>query len=148
MKVQVLLFILLTFTSPMLCAQAESIIHRQPHVSLKNKMRSIILVAAPFLDEQVNVLDVFRWLEEETKHADPDGSGIVFELMFDDPRPLEDRNTLKKWEKGDYASATWPQIHRVTVEEYVVYLTKISGFSYSVTTDRILINNGVTRAGQ
>ena len=117
----------------------ESVIHGQPHQTLDNLMRNIILVAAPFLGIQVNVLDIFPWLEEETRHADPDGTGIKFEIRVNDPRPPEARHTMDKWKDGKYDDATWPQVRRLTVEQYLIYLTEMAGLTYTITTDRVII---------
>lgn len=117
----------------------ETFIHGQPHQTLENKMRTIVLIAAPFLDIQVNILDIFPWLEEETRQADPDGTGIRFDVRIEDPRPLEARNTMDKWKGRKYDYATWPQVRRPTVEQYLIYLTEMADLTYTITTDRVII---------
>ena len=117
----------------------ETVVHGQPRQNLKYKMRAITLVAAPFLDMQVNVLDIFPWLEEETRKADPDGTGITFEVRIDDPRSPESRNTMASWKDGQYKFATFPQVHRPTAEQYLIYLTKMANLTYTIKADRVII---------
>lgn len=102
-------------------------------------MRAIVLVAAPLLDHQVNVLDVIPWLEQETRQADADGTGIRFEVRVDDPRPLEARNTMDKWKDHNSDDASWPQMRRSTVEEYLVYLSEMAGLTYTISGDKVII---------
>ena len=117
----------------------DAVVHGQPRQTLDNKMRAIVLIAAPLLDHQVNVLDIFPWLEDVTRQADPDGAGIRFEVRIDDPRPLEARNTMDKWKDHNSDDTSWPQMRRSTVEEYLVYLSKMADLIYTISGDKVMI---------
>ena len=140
MKTIIATLIILTAALPSaFCQPVETVIHGQPHHTLDKKMRAIVLIAAPFLDRQVNVLDIFPWLEAETRQADPEGTGIRFEVKIDDPRPLEARNTMDIWKGHNYDYATWPQVRRPNVEQYLNYLTEMAGLTYTITADSVII---------
>ena len=139
MKTTIATFLVLAMACSAYSDSVETIVHGQPHQTLDNKMRAIALVAAPLLDHQVNVLDIFPWLEDVTRQADPDGTGIRFEVRVDDPRPLEARNTMDKWEDHKSDDASWPQIRRSTVEEYLVYLSEMAGLTYTISGDKVII---------
>ena len=132
------LFILAAALPPVFSQTVETVIHGQPDNSRQLKTQ-IILPAAPFLGPQVNVLDVFPWLEEVTRLADPEGAGIKFEVRITDSRPPESRNTLAQWRDLQEDSATWPQIRRITVEEYLIYLCKVADLTYTTTTESVII---------
>lgn len=138
MKTIIATLILLAMALPANSQSVETVIHGQPDQSRQLKTH-IILPAAPFLSPQVNILDVFPWLEEVTRIADPEGEGIRFEVRIADPRPPESRNTLAQWRDLQGDSNTWPQIRRITVEEYLIYLCKVADLTYSITTDRVII---------
>ncbi len=132
------LFILAAALPTAFSQTVETVIHGQPAYSRQLKTQ-IILPAAPFLGPQVNVLDVFPWLEHVTRLADPDGEGIKFEVRITDSRPPESRNTLAQWRDLQGDSATWPQISRITVEEYLIYLCKVADLTYTIAPDRVII---------
>ena len=132
------LFILAAAQLPAFSQTVETVIHGQPDYSQQLKT-SIILPAAPYLGPQVNVLDVFPWLEYVTQQADPEGAGIKFEVRIADSRPPESRNSLAQWRDLQEDSATWPQIRRISVEEYLIYLSKVADLTYTTTTDRVII---------
>ena len=46
---------------------------------------------------------------------------------------------MDKWKDGKYDDATWPQVRRLTVEQYLIYLTEMAGLTYTITTDRVII---------
>ena len=139
MKIAMAAFLILAMALPAASQSADAVVHGQPRQTLDGKMRAIVLVSAPFLGPQVNVLDVIPWLEQETRQADPDGTGIRFEVRIDDPRPLEARNSMDKWKGRNYDDATWPQVRRPTVAEYLVYLTQTAGLTYTIADDKVII---------
>ena len=150
MKTTIAAFLVLAMACPANSDSVESVVHGQPRQTLDNKMQAIVLIAAPLLDHQVNVLDIFPWLEDVTRQADPEGTGIRFEVRIDDPRPLEARNTMDKWEDHKSDVASWPQMRRSTVEEYLVYLSEMAGLTYTISGDKVIIEKakyGIEQTG-
>ena len=46
---------------------------------------------------------------------------------------------MDKWEDHKSDVASWPQMRRSTVEEYLVYLSEMAGLTYTISGDKVII---------
>lgn len=135
MKITIITLFIVAAALPSTYAQrTDTGIYGQSRIKPRNKLEALYLPTAPFLGEEVNVLDIFPWLEEVTRLADPEGVGIKFDIRVEDLRPLTERDKIVKLDTG-------PQILRISVEEYLKYLTKMADLNYTITADKVIITN-------
>lgn len=123
---------------------SEYVVHGIPHMSAERKMKSMVLIAAPFLDSTIDVRDVIRWIGRVSRDVDPYGTGLAIDLQIFDERPINERTTMDQWDGRDPDKSTWPQIRRVTIYEYLTYLAKVSGLAFTTTVDQVIISKDIS----
>ena len=117
----------------------EFYVHGIPAPSIEVRLRNMVLVGAPLLDSTKDARDIIHWVKKVFEENDASGRPLNVDMRISDERPTEERNTMAQWSDPNPDKATWPQIRRINVYDYLTYIAQSSGLSFTTTPDRVII---------
>jgi hypothetical protein len=117
----------------------EFYVHGIPAPSVEERLRNMVLVGAPLLDSTKDARDIIHWVKKVFEENDASGRPLNVDMRISDERPTEERNTMAQWSDPNPDKATWPQIRRINIYDYLTYIAQASGLSFTTTPDRVII---------
>lgn len=108
--------------------------------SLEDKLRAMVIPAAPFIKDDDGVCAILSWLEDVSVILDPRGVGIHFVCDIEENR--RPRRSYEYYAEPQHVRG--PHIRNVSIADYLLYLAKMRGLHVRIHDDVVFVTDAAT----